>query len=132
VTAGTSVAPLTGTVAQVVPAADPASRSFLIKLDLPASAALRAGMYATVAIPGESKPMITVPASAVTMRGSLPCAYAVDANGLAQLRYVTLGARHGDQVEVLSGVTAGESLVNHPGDRDLAGQRIESENGAQP
>lgn len=127
-----SGAPLTGTVAQIVPAADPASRSFLIKLDLPASAALRAGMYATVAIPGESKPMITVPATAVTMRGSLPCAYAVDANGLAQLRYVTLGGHHGDQVEVLSGVAAGESLVNHPGDRDLAGQRIESENGAQP
>jgi RND family efflux transporter MFP subunit len=132
VRAGTSMGPLTGTVAQIVPAADPASRSFLIKMDLPASAALRAGMYATVGIPGESKPMITVPASAVAMRGSLPCAYAADANGLAQLRYLTLGAHHGDQVEVLSGVAAGESLVNHPGDRDLAGQRIESENGAQP
>ena len=132
VSAGASMGPLTGTVAQIVPAADSASRSFLIKMDLPASAALRAGMYATVGIPGESKPMITVPVSAVAMRGSLSCAYAVDANGLAQLRYLTLGARHGDQVEVLSGVAAGESLVNHPGDRDLAGQRIESENGAQP
>ena len=132
VTLDASPNPLTGTVAQVVPAADPASRSFLMKLDLPAASTVRAGMYATAAVPGGSKPMILVPASAVVVRGSLPCAYAVDNNGLAQLRYVTLGNRHGDQMEVLSGIAAGESLVNNPGDRDLAGKRIESENGAQP
>ena len=117
---------LTGTVAEIVPAADPASRSFLIKLDLPAVKNLRAGMYATADIPGAAKSMILVPQSAVVLRGSLSCVYALDASGLAQLRYVTTGSRHGDQVEILSGLAVGEALVDRPGDRDLAGKKIEA------
>jgi multidrug efflux pump subunit AcrA (membrane-fusion protein) len=76
--------------------------------------------------------MILAPQSAVVMRGSLACGYALDADGLAQLQYVTLGNRQGDQVEILSGLAAGEALVNNPGDRDLAGRHIESANEAQP
>ncbi len=127
-----SGAELKGTVAEIVPAADPASHSFLIKLDLPPVKGLRAGMYATAGFPGAQRATILVPQSAVAMRGSLACVYALDQNGVAELRYVTLGNQHGDQVEVLSGMAAGESLVNHPGDRNLAGKRIESTNGTLP
>ncbi len=38
---------------------------------------------------------------------------------------LTLGAAQGDLVEVLSGISAGEKLVDAPADRDLAGKRIE-------
>jgi RND family efflux transporter MFP subunit len=117
---------LFGTVAQIVPAADPASRSFLIKLDLTPGKVLRAGMFATVQFPGAARSMILAPQSAVVLRGSLDCVYELDASGIAQLRYVTLGSPHGDQVEILSGIGAGETLVNNPGERDLAGKRIES------
>jgi RND family efflux transporter MFP subunit len=126
-TDGMSAAKAMATVAQIVPAADPSSRSFLVKLELPASQQLRAGMYATANFPGAVRSVIVAPASAVVMRGSLPCVFALDSEGVAQLRYVTLGNPHGDQVEVLSGVAAGETLVNHPGDRDLAGKRIEAQ-----
>lgn len=115
---------LTGDVAQIVPAADPASHSFLVKLDLPPVKGLRAGMYATADFPGGARSAILAPQSAVAMRGSLACVYALDPAGIAQLRYVTLGNRHGEQVEILSGLAAGEILVNNPGDRDLAGMRI--------
>ena len=71
--------------------------------------------------------MILAPRSAVVMRGSLAYVYALDSDGIAQLRYVTLGGGHGDQVEVLSGLTAGEMLIDHPGDRDFAGKRIEAQ-----
>jgi RND family efflux transporter MFP subunit len=117
---------LTGTVAEIVPAADPSSRSFLVKLDLPRTPSLRPGMYATASFPGAMKNRILAPQTAVTMRGSLACVYALDGNGVAQLRYVTLGNRHGDLVDILSGLSAGETLVNNPGDHDLAGKRIES------
>ncbi|HEX4005042.1 MAG TPA: efflux RND transporter periplasmic adaptor subunit [Acidobacteriaceae bacterium] len=123
---------LSGTVAQIVPAADPASHSFLVKLDLPAVAGLRAGMYASAGFAGAEQETILVPQSAVAMRGSLACVYDLDANGVAQLRYVTLGNRRGERVEVLSGLAAGETLVNQPGDRDLAGKRIEAVHEAQP
>lgn len=114
-----------GTVTEIVPAADPASHSFLVKLDLPPSGQLRAGMYATAAIPTGSRQAILVQQSAFVLRGSLSCAYVLDSNGIAQLRYATLGAQQGNLVEVLSGLSAGEKLVDDPADRDLAGKRIE-------
>ncbi|MGC2617596.1 MAG: efflux RND transporter periplasmic adaptor subunit, partial [Acidobacteriaceae bacterium] len=124
---GAGSSSLIGTVAEIVPAADPASRSFLVKLDLPITRNLRAGMYATANFPAGTKPAILAPRSAVTLRGSLACAYVLDAGGIAQLRYITLGGRDGDNVEVLSGLAAGETMVNNPGDRDLAGKRIEAQ-----
>jgi hypothetical protein len=40
---------------------------------------------------------------------------------------VTLGAAQEALVEVLSGISAGEKLVDDPSDRDLAGKRIEAQ-----
>ncbi len=114
-----------GAVAEIVPAADPASHSFLVKIDLPHDSALRAGMYGTALVATGQRQAIMAPRSAVVVRGSLNCLYALDSNGIAQLRAVTLGSAHGDQIEILSGVSAGEKLVDQPGDRDLAGKRIE-------
>lgn len=115
----------TGTVAQIVPAADPSSHSFLVKIDLQPSKQLRAGVYGTAEIPTGSHQAVLVPNSAIVMRGSLPCAYVLDGDGIGQLRNVTLGSAQGKQVEILSGLSAGEKLVDDPADRDLAGKRIE-------
>lgn len=120
--AGTS--PLSGTVAEIVPAADPSSHSFLVKIDVGASRTLRAGMYGTASITTGSHSAILVPHTAVVRRGALDCAYVVGANGIAELRYVTLGPVDGVNVEVLSGISAGESLVDQPADNDFAGKRI--------
>jgi RND family efflux transporter MFP subunit len=116
---------VTGTVAEIVPAADPSSHSFLVKIDLPSSTRLRAGMYGTAEFANGSRQAILIPRSAVVMRGSLACAYVLDGQGIAQLRYLTLGAGQGNFIEVLSGVSSGEKLVDAPSDRDLAGKRIE-------
>jgi RND family efflux transporter MFP subunit len=116
-----------GSVAEIVPAADAASHSFLVKINVPGSTGLRAGMFANADIPTGVKQAVLAPRSAVVMRGSLACAYALDANGLAQLRYLTLGSANGDNVEVLSGLNGGEKLVDNPSDRDLAGKRIEAQ-----
>lgn len=117
--------PMQGKVVEIVPAADPSSHSFLVKIDLPPSSLLRAGMYGTAEIPNGTHLAIVVPRSAVVTRGSLECAYVIDGNGIAQLRYLTLGEMHGELVEVLSGMAAGERLVDTPQDRDFAGKRIE-------
>ena len=124
-------APLTGTVEEILPAADPASRSFLVKINLPASSSVRAGMYGAAEFSNGTRQAIVIPRSAVVQRGSLECAYVLDADGIAQLRYVTLGAAHGDFVEVLSGVSAKERLVDAPADRDLAGKHIEIRTGSR-
>lgn len=124
--------PLEGTVAEIVPAADPASHSFLVKINLPASNQLRAGMYGTAEFPNGMHQAVVAPRSAVIARGSLECAYVLDSQGVAQLRYLTLGAAHGNLVEVLSGVAAGEQLVDTPEDRDFAGKHIDVRGGVQP
>ena len=123
---------LAGTVAEIVPAADPSSHSFLVKIDLPSTAQMRAGMYGTAMFANGTKQAILVPRSAVVARGSLSCAYVLDSQGIAQLRYLTLGATQGDLVEVLSGVSSGEKLVDAPSDRDIAGKRIEASAGVRP
>lgn len=117
--------PLNGVVEEIVPAADPSSHSFTVKIDLPASSKLRAGMYGVAAFPMGSHQAVLIAASAIVQRGSLSYAYVLDEHNMAQLRYVTLGSAHGNQVEVLSGLAAGERVVNAPADRDFAGRRIE-------
>lgn len=58
--------------------------------------------------------MLTVPRSAVVQRGELSAVYVVNAAGQASLRQVRLGAEQGDRIEVLAGVSAGESVAMDP------------------
>lgn len=116
---------MAGTIQEIMPAADTASHSFLVKIDLPASSQLRAGMYGTAEFASGTRHVTLIPRTAVVMRGSLACVYVLDSKGIAQLRYLTPGAQQGDFIEVLSGISSGEKLVDTPSDRDLAGKRIE-------
>jgi RND family efflux transporter MFP subunit len=122
---GASPADLAGTVAEIDPAADPDSHTFRVKIDLPSSSQLRAGTYGTAQFVNGLRQTIFIPRSAVISRGSLVCAYVVDGQGIAQLRYLTLGPIQRNLVEVLSGVSPGEQFVDNPLDRDIAGKRIE-------
>jgi RND family efflux transporter MFP subunit len=116
---------ITGKVSRIVPAADATSHSFVVKLDLPASAHLRSGMYGRAELSRGSKSALMVPRSAVITRGSLQEVYVVGPDQIASLRYVTLGVPQGDLVEVLSGLSAGEMIVDAPGSQELGGKRIE-------
>jgi hypothetical protein len=89
-------------------------------------------MYGSALFANGIKQAILIPRSAVAARGSLSCAYVLDSQRIAQLRYLTLGAAQGEFVEVLSGVSAGEKLVDAPSDRDLAGKLVEGNAGGRP
>lgn len=99
-----------GRVAEISPALDAVSRTFLAKIDLPAGAAVRSGQFARVAWPAGQGTALVAPATAVTNFGQMERAFVV-AEGRATLRLVKTGARHGDQVEILSGLSAGERVV---------------------
>jgi len=113
-----------GKVAQMVASADAASRSFLVKIELPADARLRSGLFGRAYFPRGTRSALLVPRTTVVERGQLRGVFVVDANQIAQLRYVTLGNPSGENVEVLSGLQDGEKLVAAPGDRDLGGKQI--------
>lgn len=121
-----TAASLQGRVAEIDPAADPGSRTFQVKIDLPASPMVRAGMSGTVAMPGKTRPTVLVPEAAIVSHNSIHGVWAVDANGFASLRYITIGERVGSHVEVLSGLAPGETVVLNPADRELGGRKIEA------
>ena len=104
-------APIEGTVVEVAPVADDASRTFLVKLDLPPAEGVRSGQFGRVLVPtGEAK-SIRVPAAAVVTRGQMECVFVV-VSDRAQLRIVRTGKHAGGEVEILAGLSAGERVVS--------------------
>jgi len=118
---------LRGKVVQIVPAADPGSRSFLAKIELPADVRLRSGLFGRAQFSRGERSSLLIPQSAVVERGQLQGVYVLGQNKAASLRYVTLGKKSGTQVEVLAGLQEGERLVTKPGELDLNGKRIEAQ-----
>lgn len=106
-------APLSGAVGEIVPAVDPASRAFLVKIDLPQTTKLQTGTFARVGFhAGETKALV-VPTTALTTFGSLERVFVVE-NGRARLRMVTRGEAQGSFTEILSGLSSGETVVLSP------------------
>jgi RND family efflux transporter MFP subunit len=117
---------LEGKVLEIVPAADPASRSFLVKIELPPDPALRSGLFGRAQFARGERTALLIPRSAIVERGQLQGIYVLDQNRIAGLRYITLGKPSAQQVEVLAGLQAGETLIGDPGSRELSGKKIES------
>ncbi len=101
---------LTGTVAEISPAADPASRTVLAKLDLPADARLHPGLFGRLMITSHEAQAIAVPSSAVVRRGQLEEVFVVDGN-VAHLRLVRTGREHDGVTEILSGLANNEIVA---------------------
>lgn len=116
---------ITGKVTQVVPAADPTTRTFLVKIDLPSSPILRSGLFGRASFSRGERDTLAIPRTAVIDRGALKAVYVVGPDQLAALRYVTVGDNIGDRTEVLSGLSANEAIVVSPGDREIGGKRVE-------
>jgi HlyD family secretion protein len=98
-----------GTVEEIVPSADPLSRSFLVKVALPETEGLYQGMFGRLRIPLEERSTVLVPLSAVSQVGQLKTVRVLK-DGRWVRRYVTLGEASGEAVEVLSGLEGGETI----------------------
>jgi RND family efflux transporter MFP subunit len=118
---------LKGKVVEIVPAADPTSRTFLVKIELPADARLRSGLFGRAQFSRGERQAMLIPRSAVVDRGQLQGIFVLDQNQVASLRYITLGKSSGSEVEVLAGLQDGERLVAKPGELELNGKRVEAE-----
>jgi RND family efflux transporter MFP subunit len=102
--------PIEGRVSEIVPAIDAASRSFTVKIDLPAIAQLRSGLFGRARFAFGTRQVLAVPAAAVTERGQLASVFVAD-GGRARSRFVTLGQHAQDSVEILSGLSQGEQVI---------------------
>jgi multidrug efflux pump subunit AcrA (membrane-fusion protein) len=115
---------MTGKVVQIVPAADPASRTLTVKIELPPDPQIRSGLFGRVQFPRGERESILIPQTALLHRGQLEAIYVVNKDDLAELRYITVGKPSGKDVEVLSGLDNGERVIVQPADRDLGGKRV--------
>ncbi|HPU54869.1 MAG TPA: efflux RND transporter periplasmic adaptor subunit [Verrucomicrobiota bacterium] len=118
------VGELAGTVSEIAPSADPNSRTFAVKLDLPPAEGLRAGQFGRVAVPVSETTALRVPVSAVVQRGQLQMVFVV-ADNRAVMRLVKTGRRVGGEVEIASGLSPGESVVIENADSIVDGQPVE-------
>jgi RND family efflux transporter MFP subunit len=101
---------LNARVSEIVPSVDSASRTYIVKLDLPAMPQLRTGMFGRAIFPLGMQKVVAVPMSALMERGQLQSVFVVE-DGVAHTRLVTTGRRTDDSVEVLSGMNPGEKVV---------------------
>lgn len=114
---------VTGTVTEVSPVADMASRTIRVKYDLPPSPDLRAGIFGRVSIPLAPARSLRVPSHSVIHHGQLEYVFVIK-DGKAHLRLVKTGAISAGEVEIVSGLDNGESIVSQPSDKLTDGQPV--------
>lgn len=108
------------TQVQWLPTVDAATHTVQLRVPLPAQhSGLAPGMFARVWLPapaseGASTSRVQVPQRAVVRRAEMTGVYVLDAQNKPRLRQVRVGATLGDQIEILTGVTAGDKVVLDP------------------
>jgi membrane fusion protein, multidrug efflux system len=100
-------------VSEVVPAVDAASRAYTVKIDLPPMPEIRSGLSGKASFSLSTRPALAIPTAALHERGQLQSVFVIE-NGVARTRLITTGQRFQDAWEVLSGLSAGETVVTAP------------------
>ena len=103
----------TGRIAYIYPTLNPETRTVRIRVVVPnRDLKLKPGMYATMRIAGTARAnVLTVPRAAVLSTGERSIVFVREANGQLTPREVSLGASSDDRIEVLRGLTAGQTVV---------------------
>jgi RND family efflux transporter MFP subunit len=108
---------------QLLPAVDVASHTLELRLDLPLNTNAVPGMFARAWLSGSDTgdsrdarrdARLFVPSQALVRRSELAAVYVIGRDGKPMLRQVRPGRSEGSQVEILSGVAAGERVALDP------------------
>lgn len=102
--------PVMGQVEEIVPAADPRSRSVVVKVTLSDREGLIPGMFGRLRVPLDARPAVLVPVAAVLRVGQLDMVQVAEEERIKTL-LVTTGAHMEDEIEILSGLRGDEQLV---------------------
>jgi RND family efflux transporter MFP subunit len=104
-----------GRVSEIVPEAESASRTFAVKVTGPCPSGVYSGMFGRLLIPLDEEEVLTVPQRAVRKVGQLDIVDVAQSDSSGQKwlvrRVVQLGRPLGDDVQVLSGLRAGEEVA---------------------
>jgi RND family efflux transporter MFP subunit len=109
VTLGTREQRMEAVVEEIVPYADPRTRTFLVKASVSDVEGLFPGMYGKLLLPVAEQPAVVIPAAAVRRVGQLETVRVREGNEWRTL-YIQTGRRLGDRVEVLAGLSGNETI----------------------
>ena len=98
-----------GVVEETAPSADPATRTFLVKVGLPDIPGAHVGMFARLLVPSGQRKAVLMNAAAVRRVGQLETVLVQDGDAWRNI-YVKTGNRRGPDIEVLSGLSGGETV----------------------
>lgn len=101
-------------VVELSSAADATARTITAKLAVPGGATVRPGQFVRVFVPGAPTSVLLVPTGTVSLFGQMERVFTVGENRRASLRLVKTGARHGDRIEIVSGLDATDRVVVAP------------------
>ena len=92
---------ITGKVRMIAPVIDPQTRYGLVYVDLPATQAVRMGMFVKGEFDLGEKPALTIPQTALLLRDGFAYVFIVGKNNRVAQQKVTVGRRLADRVEIL-------------------------------
>ena len=101
----------TGTIRVVAPTIANASRTGLVYVDLPADERLRPGMFARGDIEIGRGPALTVPLESVVSTDGYSYVFMLGAGNVVERRRIETGIVRAADIEVVSGLRAGEKIV---------------------
>ena len=96
-------------IEEIVPYADPATRTFLVKASLPDTPGIYPGMFGRLLIPVEKNKTLLIPQKAVMLVGQLEQVFVKKDNSW-QWVYIKTGKRFGEKIEVLAGLSGNETI----------------------
>ncbi len=99
-----------GTISEIVPESQAASRSFQVKVTGPCPTGIYSGMFGRLLIPLGDEKVLVVPRNAVRTVGQLELVEVIEGQQVTR-RAVRTGRNMGDEVEILSGLREGERVT---------------------
>jgi RND family efflux transporter MFP subunit len=97
------------------PSAQPKTSTFRVRIELPKSVqGLAPGMFVKVGLVTGAADLLLVPRAAVVERSEMRAVYVLGPDGRVSLRQVRLGHVRGDQIEILAGLVAGDTIARDP------------------
>ncbi len=104
--------PRTGRITYIYPTLNPETRTARVRVELAnPRLALKPGMYATFHFAAATGPVLSVPRSAILSTGRRDLVFVRLPDGSLVARDVTLGLATDERIEVLSGLTAADTVV---------------------
>lgn len=102
----------TAKVRQLAPSLDGQTRLGIVYADMDAGSTARAGMYAKGSIVLAQSPAIVVPANSVVLRDGRSYVPKLAGNDRVTLQAVAVGRRQGNLVEIISGISTSDQVVD--------------------